>query len=134
MCLAVYIASDIELPLVPWNKAKPSFHVSELTYNKGVRKQFSLDNVRVAGSDAGCGCGFLKDGVVGQELVEALDNYAGLAAYISELQSRDGAIQIFSCWEGDQEMTIEFNEIIKVNDLLAEDFEFKERALYEVTQ
>jgi hypothetical protein len=130
MCLAVYIASDVELPLVPWNDAKPSFYVKELIYNKGVRKQFSFPNVRYVGSNAGCGCGFLKDGVVGEELVEALENYAGLAAYVLKLRDRGADIQVFSCWEGDQEKKQDSRNIIRVTDLLADDFEFKEKALY----
>ena len=132
MCLAVYIASDQELPLIPWNEAKPSFHVRELTYNKAVRNQFKLANVSVAGSDAGCGCGFLKDGVYDDELVEAMKNYQGLTTYISDIKSRGGTVQIFSCWEGDQTAKPEFVETVTVADLLIENFEFKEKALYTI--
>ena len=133
MCLAVYIASNHELPLVPWNENAPSFYVSELSdYDTEVRKQFTVPDVRHAGSDAGCGCGFFKDGVVGQELIEAEQNYAKLAAYIEDLRSRGAAVELFSCWQGDQSTKKEFNEQIDVDDLLEKNFEFKEKAFYEI--
>lgn len=130
MCLSVYIASDQPLPLVAWNYAKPAFYIDELKYNKEVVMQFTLPNVRRVGSDAGCGCGFLKDGVSGDELVESMNNYSGLALYVRELQKKGASLEIFSCWEGDQTSKCESHYTIEADDLLQDAFEFKEKALY----
>lgn len=134
MCLAVYIASDHELPLVPWEDKRPSFYIAELSYHdKAVCRQFTLPNIRYVGSDAGCGCGFIKDGVADeQEMIETEENYARLAAYASDLKEHGAAIQIFSCWRGDEGAGKEFSELIHVNDLLHKDFEFEEKAFYEI--
>jgi hypothetical protein len=133
MCLAVYIASDHVLPLIPWDEANPSFYVNELSYEAmEVRMQFTLPNVRYLGSDAGCGCGFLKGGVAGKELIEAQENYSKLASYISDLHKRGALIQVFSCWAGDEIAGRDFSEEIDINDLLDKDFEFMKKAFYEL--
>jgi len=133
MCLAVYIASDQELPLIAWNEQKRAFYVGELSAaDDVVRRQFSVPNVRYAGSDAGCGCGFFKDGVVGQELVEAQQNYEQLAAYISERLNSGAQIQLFTCWEGDQQSPKESSDNIEANNLLEKDFEFREKYFYQI--
>jgi len=132
MCLAVYIASNRDLPVVPPDKKDPTFYVSELTISTGVRKQFTLPNVCYVGSSEGCGCGFLKDGVNGEELAKVEREYAQLSTYIATLQKEGSDIELFSCWEGDQSATIDFDEQIGADDLNRKEFEFKEKALYRV--
>jgi hypothetical protein len=56
MCLAVYIAASSELPDIPWNRESPAFHLSQVSAENVVRKQFSLPYVFYAGSHEGCGC------------------------------------------------------------------------------
>ena len=61
MCLAVYVASDVELPLITWDDADRRFYVSELSSREQeVKKQFSLPRVHYAGTRPGCGCGCFK--------------------------------------------------------------------------
>lgn len=130
MCLAVYIASDHELPLIAWDESAPSFYIDELSTDGDVKKQFTLPEVAYAGSHEGCGCGFLKDGAVGEELEDVDENYHKLASYIKGLQTKGASIQLFSCWEGEQTSPAESNETIRVSDLMTKEFEFKEKALY----
>lgn len=130
MCLAVYIASSLNLPLVVWNENEPAFYVSDLTNDKDVRNQFTLPNVRYVGSCEGCGCGFLKDGEYDDGLAKVNEDYARLAAYIVALQEEGSDIELFSCWEGDQTAARVFDEKIRADDLTKEGFEFKEKALY----
>jgi hypothetical protein len=133
MCLAVYIASNQELPLIAFDKARPAFYVGELSSADGdVRRQFTLPNVRYAGSNEGCGCGFLKDGVVGDELIQTQQNYTDLGQYITPLLENGGVVELFACWEGDQPSPKESSEEIDVQDLVGEDFEFREKYFYQV--
>ena len=133
MCLAVYIATTHQIPLIAWDKENPAFYTKELDYHdKRVRKQFDLENVYYAGSNEGCGCGFLKDGVVGEELELTKANYLKLSEVVRSAQNQGFKVQIFSCWEGGQTGKIEIRKQIAVDDLIADEFEFEEQALYEI--
>lgn len=132
MCLAVYIASDHELPIIAWDETSPAFYTIDLSKDSGVKRQFTLTNVAYAGSSEGCGCGFSKDGEVGEELATVEENYRRLADYIKGLQAAGASIQLFSCWEGDPASKPEFYETIRGSDLITKNFDFKEKALYRV--
>ena len=46
MCMVIYIASRLPLPLVPWQPDAPAFNVTPLSeYEEPVRRQFSLPNI-----------------------------------------------------------------------------------------
>jgi hypothetical protein len=133
MCLAVYIASSKPLKTTGRDKANQEFYVTNLsTHELPVKKQFELPNVYYVGSDQGCGCGFLKDGVVGEELTQVEGNYLQLSGYIADARQQGAEIQLFSCWEGDQASRSEFQEVISEADLITPEFEFQEKALYTV--
>ncbi len=133
MCLAVYIASNTTLPLVDWNEKQPKFNITSLSdYEVKVEKQFSYQHVVYAGSHEGCGCGFFKEGEVGDELVQVQSNYDSLANYLRAHSSKGVKFEIYSCWEGDQEETPEFKKQISISEIVAPDFEFKEKAYYEI--
>ncbi len=101
MCLAVYIASDRDLPLKEFDPAAPGFNVKPLTsHETSVRQQFSLRHVVYAGSQTSCACGFVPES---DEDVEAsAQSRADLVQYL-ESALRSGPVEIFTCWEGDQE-------------------------------
>jgi hypothetical protein len=130
MCLAVYIASNQVLPLIAWDETSPAFYIGEFSADCGVKRQFTLPNVAYAGSNGGCGCGFSKDGEIGEELEVVRENYRQLASYITDLQARGASIQLFCSWEGDQTLEPEFNDTIRVSDLATNEFDFKDRTLY----
>jgi hypothetical protein len=133
MCLMVYIGSDKPLPLIAWNENNPSFNISDLTkYEKSVAAQFKFPHVYNAGSHQGCGCGFFKEFKEDEELTQAHDNYHQLNAYLQKAQEMGANNQIFSCWDGDQEAKPEHREEINLNRLIEANFEFKEKALYEI--
>jgi len=133
MCLAVYIASNKPLSLVPWVEEKPAFYVEEVVKDEvGVTKQFQYRYVYYAGSHEGCGCGFIKDGEVGEELTQVEENYKRLSAYLKDAKESGAELQIFSCWEGDQTQEPEHREEINETTLNEKQFEFKEKALYQV--
>lgn len=133
MCLAVYIASDKPLPLVEWNEDQPKFHVLVVTKEDGkIAKQFKYKNIAYAGSHEGCGCGFFKEGEEGQELKIRQANYEALAYYLTSLKFSGSKIELFSCWEGDQGKEPEYREKVTLKELVAPEFEFKEKAHYEI--
>ena len=133
MCLAVYIASDKPLPLISWVEEKPSFYVEEAKNdNTGVKKQFKYQYIYYAGTHEGCGCGFFKDGEVGEELAKVEENYTNLSVFLKNAKESGAKLQIFSCWEGDQTAEPEFREEINEENLNEKEFEFKEKALYQV--
>src|SRR4051812_13897629 len=134
MCLALYIASNQPLSLVPYIKDAPSFYVTEISgYELRVKKQFTLPYVYYAGSHEGCGCGFMKDGEIGEELEKVEDNYTRLSAYLHEARRKGITMQLFSCWEGDQDSAPEFHESIDEDGLKDREFEFKEKAFYQIS-
>ena len=56
MCHVLYLASDKERPLVPWDEARRGFHVTPCD---GVAlPHLTKRHLRDLGSDQGCGCGF----------------------------------------------------------------------------
>jgi len=133
MCLAVYIASNKPLPLVNWNNDRPRFHVLAISEeDKGIAKQFKNKNVVYAGSHEGCGCGFFKEGEEGEKLKIRQANYEELAYYLSSLKFSGAKLELFSCWEGDQAETPEFRERISLATLVSPEFQFKEKAYYEI--
>ena len=133
MCLMVYIGSDKPLPLIDWNEDKPAFYISELSkYEKGVKSQFKFPHVYNVGSHQGCGCGFFKEHNEEEKLAQAHDNYLQLKTYLQKAREMGANNQIFSCWDGDQDTRPEFREKIELNRLLEANFEFKEKAFYEI--
>ena len=133
MCLAIYIASNIQLSPIPWIEDKPSFYVTELPKNEyEVKKQFALKYVYYVGSHEGCGCGFFKEGETGKELSKVEENYDNLHQYILNARENGAIIELFSCWEGDQSSKPENNEKIHQSTLREEQFEFKEKWHYEI--
>ena len=133
MCLMVYIGSDKPLPLIDWNENKRAFNVSELTkYEQNTAAQFKLPHTYNIGSHLGCGCGFLKDFKDDEELALANDNYLQLSIYLKKAREMGANNQIFSCWDGDQEAKPEHREELDLKRLIEADFQFKEKALYQI--
>lgn len=139
MCLALYIASEKPLRIIPWDELNPSFHVIELSKkDEAVKTHLNQSYVLYAGTYEGCGCAF-KYGreypeyqVDPEELRNAKDSYAQLCKYIFDAIEKGGMVQIFSCWEGNQKIapTI-FREII-FSELNRDDFLFVENELITV--
>jgi hypothetical protein len=59
MCIALYIAAEIEPPLVAWDESAPGFNVVLADEHELViMKHFSKPHLRYLGSHTGCSCGF----------------------------------------------------------------------------
>ncbi|WPD22298.1 MAG: hypothetical protein SD837_19160 [Candidatus Electrothrix scaldis] len=88
--------------------------------------------VLYAGSHEGCGCGFIKEGEVGEQLEMVQSNYKQLASYLQKLRTSGYNIEIFVCWEGGQGAEPELRQRINVETLVMEGFEFQEKTYYEI--
>ena len=133
MCLMIYIGSDQPLTLIDWNEDNPSFSISDLTkYEKKVKTQFEFPYVYNAGSHQDCGCGFFKKNKAEEALAQAHDNYLQLKTYLQNAREMGANNQIFSCWDGDQDARPAVREKIALKRLVEADFEFKEKAFYEI--
>lgn len=131
MCLQLYLAASESLPLVAWDERAPGVSVSGLhPRSLDVKARFDLPHVYYVGSYQGCGCGFIKK--YSDELDQVLDDYTTLAAYVRAARERDVELQIYACWGGEEFAACESRQIIEQAVLLNEDFEFEEKALYNV--
>ena len=126
MCLAFYVAGREALPLIAWNRHTPGFYVEAIEGDdEVVRRQFTLSHVYYVGSHEGCGCGFFKEGEVGEELGRVQENYRRLAEYLRQAQKQGGDLELFTCWEGDQGRSPGYRETLTPADLEDADYEFK---------
>jgi hypothetical protein len=135
MCLAVYIASSIELQPSSWSEAAPSFYLEPVQATDPVCKKFSLAHVYYAGSHEGCGCGFFKEGREEDEDFNLrLDNYARLGRCVRETLANGGRCQIFACWEGEQSLPQESTAVLSLTQVEAIEFELTQQQLVNVEQ
>ncbi len=140
MCLAIYIASDEPLPLIVWNEQSPSFHVIDLSeHEQIVRKQFSSPYVYYVGTNEGCGCAFnygreypdYEDDP--EELKAAEESVARLVDYLSDVVSKVGSVQVFSCWEGEGGKSPEDVREVTPDEIRRKDFIFRVPELLIIT-
>jgi len=133
MCLAVYVASSVELTPSNWNEAAPSFYLESVPADDPVRKQFVLSNVYYAGSHEGCGCGFFKeDHEEDEDFKLRLENYTRLAQCTREALARGTGCQLFACWEGEQALEQKSVVSVSPNQLEAITFVLQQRQLVHV--
>lgn len=132
MCLAVYLASSIPLNEISWNKKLPAFYLTKLSNKDRIGKQFKLPHFYYLGAHTGCGCGFIKDGNIGDDLKKCNANYSALAKAMNGAENQKATMQIFSCWEGDQDKAPESVVSRAIFQLEEPKFEFKELQLINI--
>ena len=132
MCLAVYVATDAQLPVGQWDEHAPAFYLEAVPASERVRKQFRYPSVYYAGSHEGCGCGFFKDGKEGPELEQSQDSYRALAGALSSALQSGAKVQLFTCWEGEQTAAPESVDDVNLEQLIEPDFEFQQLSLLNV--
>lgn len=138
MCMMVYLAAAEPLRTLNWNEAKPTFYVSRLSPDeKRVTRQFTSSNVVYAGSHEGCGCGFQygeypPDNYEPSELNQRRHSLNGLATYLREELARLREIEVYACWDGDQELEPEHRRTLTPSSLELDDFFFlgRERSTF----
>jgi hypothetical protein len=134
--MMVYLAADVPLREVAWDEAAPAFNTSPLSPDEQhrVRPQLSKPYLIYAGSYEGCGCGF-QLGEYPLEYSEPADisqrrkSLHDFAAYLREELPRVGTIQLFACWDGDQEAIPEHRRVLIPSALETDSFFFLEKEL-----
>src|SRR5687768_14542572 len=124
MCTVVYVASDCALPTVAWDQARPRFHVEEVGgADHPVRGQFSKPHVYYAGSHEHCGCGFQygeHEGVEESDLADKVESRWRLAEYLADALKHQAAVEVYSCWSGDEGEPVEHRGRIRPSALVRE--------------
>ncbi len=134
--MMLYVASDKPLPLVTWDKDNPNFNVKELDENsKAVGRQFSKPYVYYLGSHQSCGCGFSYGQYdYGEEEDKAArESVRKLSEYLAQAVKVAGPLELYSCWDGDQEDKPEFYESMTSEKIGGEVFWFQERQFIKIT-
>ncbi|MDP4145468.1 MAG: hypothetical protein Q8936_13445 [Bacillota bacterium] len=146
MCMMLYTASDVKLPLVPAGQQDyQPIYVDELSeYNLDVKKQFTKKYVYYIGSYQGCGCGFsygqydIEDKEVNESFIEIFNaeqekrkrSVRELFNYITNNLKNVSEIELYSCWAGNEKNTSKHKLHISLANLsLPNKFSFEEDQL-----
>ena len=128
MCLAVYLASSQRLQSSAWDREAPAFYIEALDEPGGaVRAKLSEPYIYYVGSYMGCGCGFFKEGEVGEELRLSQTDYERLAEFLREAMRKEARVELFACWEGDQGEPLGHRQSLTPGDIESPSYEFSER-------
>lgn len=137
MCMMVYLASDLPLRTIPWDKAAPGFTTSALASSdkdleKLLRRQFTKPHLLYVGSYEGCGCGFQLSEYPAEssepaDLALSRRSLRDFAAFLRDELPRAGTIELFACWDGDQGALPEHRRALTPLSLEADNFFFLEK-------
>jgi hypothetical protein len=107
MCWVLYLAAARPLPLQPFEQQAPTFNVAELSPGDDrVRRQFSKPFVYCVGAHTMCGCGFDRGQANPdhpEELPATEASLRDLCTYLAEAMRIAGSLELFACWDGDQD-------------------------------
>lgn len=101
VCLVIYLAADVDLPVVAWDKAAPGFNVRR-SKRKRVRESLETTCVYEIGAHTGCACGFLSDGNESGDEEKTAESRAALRSYV-EHAVQASRVELLVCWTGDEE-------------------------------
>jgi hypothetical protein len=118
MCRVLYVASDSELPIIPWDVSNPKFHVSASDPDiESVRNHFSKNCVYYLGSHEGCGCGFhYNDFYEKLDKADRIDSFSRLKQYLSDAVKTNGSLEVFACWSGEEPLPCNEKSIISLSE------------------
>lgn len=140
MCMMIYLAADVPLRTVEWCEDAPGFNASAPAPDEErVRCQFTKPNLIYAGSYEGCGCGFQlgedpRDSLEPDEVVQRGRSLHEFAAYLREELRRADALELYACWDGDQEEPPVHRRSLTPAMLEADTFFFLQKELSTVTE
>jgi len=99
MCLGVYLATDVEQSLIPFDETRPGFNAGALTeYESAVADYLKSRYVYRLGSHTHCGCGFMRNGDSEPQDVDA--SRSAMGRFVAAARSR-GPCRLFVYWTGD---------------------------------
>jgi hypothetical protein len=107
MCQRLYVASDLELPVMRRGAGSPFLEVRRLPSHARIPAfpRSGLDHVYVAGGHVECGCGFpdvLANGGNQSEPVEPADlrSLQALAEWLRPACGKRRIVRLYLCWAG----------------------------------
>ena len=124
MCWALYLASDFEIPRIPWDDTTRRLALLPLAAsNDVILAKFSVPNVAYVCSHNGCGCGFMDDSEsCGDGLRQRLSVLGELHELLASMRGLGAKIEMFLCWEGDQGRPIGAEITLSPGDFLHSPF------------
>jgi hypothetical protein len=137
--MALFIAADEPLAIIPWSESECAFHVQALLDGEqSVRRHFTKPNVYYLGAHTGCGCGFaygqmeLKDEDDEAEDVASRKSVAALQEYVRQAVQRLGSVELFSSWQGEWDQDSKTRMEISPEWFGGDEFVLPEKALFRV--
>lgn len=142
MCFFLYLASNNELKTKEWNEENLEVVISsKIDISFGETEKFKKENIYFVSSTEGCGCGFRQkfdvehlDYLEIDQKLEKDKNHHQLFELIKKILVNEDYIELFGCWDGDQETKVEFRREVKLDVLSSETFYFREKELIKVTK
>jgi len=139
MCLAVYIATPKEIETSTFVENETYFYCEKEKNIEKLKERFSYQNIYYCGAYTGCSCGFnfnfdeeddeedKNENVWGKQSLEEM--FLFFRNYINELNE----IEMFVCWEGDEDSEAETNKIIKLSNFeFGRAFDFNQREFVKI--
>jgi hypothetical protein len=141
MCLTIYLATEKEMPTILYDIEKSNFNTNNIEDREmPIKDLLTLPNIKSLGSDEGCGCGFRHSLFERNSWIEVWNegeppfdniNHESLVDFIRENNKENSFVELLVLWNGDI-YPVESKEVIKLDDILAPSFFFKERGFYTV--
>lgn len=145
MCFALYIASSIPLPIIPWDEKSRALHTEPIGDNdRKVMQHFKHSHIYFVGSDTYCGCGYrhatYQTGTWPEEEWQPEEdqgkgqaNHEQLVDFVRKFCAEDTGIELYGMWEGDIDEPACSHQDITPDRLSAMDFHFRERGHYTIS-
>ena len=129
------------MPTIPYDENNRRFNTEDIVDNdKSIKDILTFPNVKLLGSDQGCGCGFRYAMFEDNRWLDVIDddetpfdnsNHEKLVDFIAKNNMDEKSVELFALWAG-YIYPVEYRVTIKLNDILDPDFYFKERGIYTV--
>ena len=111
----LYVAADRPLPRIPWDDGNPGFYVAKLSDQElRVARQFRRPHLAYLGAHTGCSCGFCPEQ---EDEPLATASLAALRSYLEVMVAEYGPLELFACWDGDQEQEPGHRYRLRAGDL-----------------
>jgi hypothetical protein len=131
MCLGVYLSTDTELDLVPWNPDARTFNTSQLTdHESAVRRHLKRRYVYYLGAHTHCGCGFMRNGDSEPQEVDA--SRTALGEFLHRAREH-GPCELFVHWADDPVGELTAEQHRKAYELVSDEEWIVEGTLTHIT-
>ena len=131
MCLGVYLSTDTELDLVPWNADARTFNTSQLTdHESAVRRHLKRRYVYYLGAHTHCGCGFMRNGDSEPQEVDA--SRTALSEFLQRAREH-GPCELFVRWADDPVGELTAEQHRKAYELVSDEEWIAEGTLTHIT-